>query len=117
MMDEKQDSSEGRGHTRILEEPQNNYGVQVTNHPQMLLMIKGISLSNKRGLNYLNHCALTGRKNVQTRLVEPVPSSINSGDVFILVGSKDLFLWQGREANVLEKARVSSLLTTTANLN
>ena len=48
-----------------------------------------------------------GRKNLQTRLVEPSASSINSGDVFILVNEKDLYLWQGKEANVLEKARVS----------
>ena len=47
-----------------------------------------------------------GRKNVQTRLVEPTAMSVSSGDIFILVGEKDLFLWQGKEANVLEKARV-----------
>ena len=50
---------------------------------------------------------LLGRKNLQTRLVEPTAISINSNDVFILVSDKDLYLWQGKEANVIEKARVS----------
>lgn len=47
-----------------------------------------------------------GRKHVQTRLVQPLATSINSGDVFILVNDSNLFIWQGKDANVIEKARV-----------
>ena len=50
---------------------------------------------------------ITGRRHVQTRIVEPMASSLNSGDVFILVSAKELFIWLGKEANVIEKARVS----------
>ena len=48
-----------------------------------------------------------GRKLVQTRLVEPIAASINSGDVYILVTDRELFQWLGKGANVIEKARVS----------
>ena len=54
-----------------------------------------------------NHYNITGRRHVQTRIVEPMASSLNSGDVFILVNAKELFIWLGKEANVIEKARVS----------
>ena len=49
-----------------------------------------------------------GRKLVQTRLVEPVAASINSGDAYILVTDRELFQWLGKGANVIEKARVSA---------
>ncbi len=49
----------------------------------------------------------SGRKHIQTRLVEPSVTSLNSGDVFLLVSGKQLFNWVGKSANVIEKARVS----------
>ena len=52
-------------------------------------------------------CMYSGRKQIQTRLVEPVTESLNSGDVFVLVKGRQLFLWLGKSANVIEKARVS----------
>ena len=54
--------------------------------------------------NYYN---ITGRRHVQTRIVEPMASSLNPGDAFIVVSAKELFIWLGKEANVIEKARVS----------
>ena len=48
-----------------------------------------------------------GCKSVQTRLVQPVASSVNSSDVFVLIRDNDLFLWSSKDANVIEKARVS----------
>ncbi|XP_077997526.1 uncharacterized protein LOC144450723 isoform X6 [Glandiceps talaboti] len=50
-----------------------------------------------------------GRRNVQVRLVEPVPSSLTSGDVYVLVTPKDVFLWQGEYANVIEKAKAAEI--------
>jgi supervillin len=67
------------------------YGVEFTSHPVMLLHIKG-------------------RKLIQTRLAQPVASSVNSGDVFILLTKKDLFIFQGKTSNVIEKARGTDIV-------
>ncbi len=47
-----------------------------------------------------------GRKHVQLRLVEPSWTSLNSGDCFILINSEYVFLYEGRFANVMERAKV-----------
>ncbi|XP_069067369.1 supervillin isoform X3 [Pleurodeles waltl] len=52
-----------------------------------------------------------GRRHVQTRLVEPRASSLNSGDCFLLLTSHYCFLWVGEFANVIEKAKASELAT------
>ena len=50
---------------------------------------------------------LSGRKRLQTVLIEPKGTSVNSGDVFILVTNKELFQWVGSKVNIMEMARVS----------
>ncbi|KAL4624638.1 supervillin-like [Arapaima gigas] len=50
-----------------------------------------------------------GRRHVQTRLVEPRASSLNSGDCFLLVTPQHCFMWVGEFANVIEKAKASEL--------
>ncbi|XP_023420448.1 supervillin isoform X17 [Cavia porcellus] len=52
-----------------------------------------------------------GRRHVQTRLVEPRASSLNSGDCFLLLSPQNCFLWVGEFANVIEKAKASELAT------
>ncbi|XP_010619648.1 supervillin isoform X5 [Fukomys damarensis] len=52
-----------------------------------------------------------GRRHVQTRLVEPRASSLNSGDCFLLLSPQHCFLWAGEFANVIEKAKASELAT------
>ncbi|XP_060104180.1 supervillin isoform X3 [Heteronotia binoei] len=52
-----------------------------------------------------------GRRHVQTRLVEPRASSLNSGDCFLLLTPHYCFLWTGEFANVIEKAKASELAT------
>lgn len=52
-----------------------------------------------------------GRRHVQTRLVEPRASSLNSGDCFLLLTPHYCFLWVGEFANVIEKAKASELAT------
>ncbi|KAL2085821.1 hypothetical protein ACEWY4_019141 [Coilia grayii] len=50
-----------------------------------------------------------GRRHVQTRLVEPRASSLNSGDCFLLVTTHHCFIWLGEFANVIEKAKAAEL--------
>ncbi|MCI4384422.1 hypothetical protein PGIGA_G00038470 [Pangasianodon gigas] len=52
-----------------------------------------------------------GRRHVQTRLVEPRASSLNSGDCFLLVTPQYCFIWIGEFANVIEKAKAAELAT------
>ncbi|KAM9333016.1 supervillin a isoform 2-T2 [Pholidichthys leucotaenia] len=50
-----------------------------------------------------------GRRHVQTRLVEPRASSLNSGDCFLLITPHHCFIWIGEFANVIEKSKASEL--------
>ncbi|XP_059893675.1 supervillin-like isoform X2 [Gadus macrocephalus] len=52
---------------------------------------------------------IKGRRHVQVRLVEPVASSLNSGDCFLLLTAKHCFMWSGEFANVIEKAKTSEM--------
>ncbi|XP_041421763.1 supervillin isoform X4 [Xenopus laevis] len=52
---------------------------------------------------------IKGRRHVQSRLVEPRASSLNSGDCFLLITPHHCFLWVGEFANVIEKAKASEL--------
>ncbi|XP_077347187.1 supervillin isoform X11 [Lithobates pipiens] len=54
---------------------------------------------------------IKGRRHVQSRLVEPRASSLNSGDCFLLISPLYCFLWVGEFANVIEKAKASELTT------
>ncbi|KAM5157109.1 supervillin [Mantella aurantiaca] len=54
---------------------------------------------------------IKGRRHVQSRLVEPRASSLNSGDCFLLISPHYCFLWVGEFANVIEKAKASELTT------
>jgi hypothetical protein len=49
--------------------------------------------------------------------VEPSGSSLNSGDVFVVIAEEKLFHWVGKSANIIEKARVSQIVHTHAYLS
>ena len=48
----------------------------------------------------------TGGRHIQTRLIEPKTSLMNSGDVFVLVTNKYVHQWNGKNCSIMEKARV-----------
>uniref|UniRef100_A0A8D3BJV4 HP domain-containing protein n=1 Tax=Scophthalmus maximus TaxID=52904 RepID=A0A8D3BJV4_SCOMX len=50
-----------------------------------------------------------GRRHIQTRLVEPRVSSLNSGDCFLLIAPHHCFIWTGEFANVIERNKASEL--------
>uniref|UniRef100_A0A668AU50 Supervillin a n=1 Tax=Myripristis murdjan TaxID=586833 RepID=A0A668AU50_9TELE len=50
-----------------------------------------------------------GRRHVQTRLVEPRASSLNSGDCFLLITPHHCFIWTGEFSNVIEKNKAKEL--------
>jgi len=52
-----------------------------------------------------------GRRSCQARLVSPCASSINSGDSFVLCTPEEVFLWQGKYSNVIERSKSAELAT------
>ncbi|XP_063412509.1 uncharacterized protein LOC134695228 [Mytilus trossulus] len=50
-----------------------------------------------------------GRRRTQVRLVEPVASSVNSGDCYVLVTPDKIIQWVGEYANVIEKAKAADV--------
>lgn len=52
---------------------------------------------------------IKGRTHVQVRLVEPVFSSVNRGDCYLLVTKQKLFRFVGEYANVIERTRSQQL--------
>ncbi|XP_058499364.1 supervillin-like isoform X3 [Solea solea] len=70
-------------------------------------------MSNNSAVPYKNLMLMQikGRRHVQTRLVEPRASSLNSGDCFLLVTPEHCFVWTGEFANVIERAKAMDLAT------
>ncbi|XP_061661137.1 supervillin a isoform X2 [Syngnathoides biaculeatus] len=68
-------------------------------------------MSNNSAVPYkkLMLLQVKGRRHIQTRLVEPRASSLNSGDCFLLITPHHCFLWTGEFANVIEKNKASEL--------
>ncbi|XP_041736948.2 supervillin isoform X1 [Coregonus clupeaformis] len=68
-------------------------------------------MSNNSAVPYkkLMLMQVKGRRHVQTRLVEPRASSLNSGDCFLLITPHHCFIWTGEFANVIEKAKAAEL--------
>ncbi|XP_047146068.1 supervillin isoform X1 [Hydra vulgaris] len=48
---------------------------------------------------------IKGNRHIQTRLVEPKTSSMNSGDVFVLITPKYIHQWNGKNCSIMEKSR------------
>lgn len=70
-------------------------------------------MSNNSAVPYKNLMLMhiKGRRHVQTRLVEPRASSLNSGDCFLLVTPEHCFVWIGEFSNVIERAKARDLAT------
>ncbi|XP_062284538.1 supervillin [Scomber scombrus] len=70
-------------------------------------------MSNNSAVPYKNLMLMhiKGRRHVQTRLVEPRASSLNSGDCFLLVTPEHCFVWIGEFSNVIERAKAKDFAT------
>ena len=53
-----------------------------------------------------------GRRFCQSRVMPPVAESINSGDCYVLVTPSQVFNWQGKFSNVIERARSAEIAMT-----
>lgn len=53
---------------------------------------------------------IKGRRNVQTRMVEPIASNINQGDNFVLITPKELYHFVGKYSNCIEQSRASDIV-------
>ncbi|XP_045766331.1 uncharacterized protein LOC123868038 isoform X2 [Maniola jurtina] len=62
-----------------------------------------------QGTKPLMMLQVKGRRRVQTRLVEPVHTSVNRGDCFLLLTSDQLFQYIGLYANVIERNRSTDI--------
>ena len=74
-------------------------------------MIMIITCLVRAGLIFFVSMA-TGGRHIQTRLIEPNTSLMNSGDVFVLVTPKYVHQWNGKNCSIMEKARVSGFSYT-----
>ena len=52
---------------------------------------------------------MKGRRFCQSRVVPPVAESLNSGDCYILVTPSQVFNWQGKFSNVIERSRSAEI--------
>ncbi|XP_056148674.1 supervillin-like [Lampris incognitus] len=68
-------------------------------------------VSNNSAVPYKNLMLMQvkGRRHIQTRLVEPRVSSLNSGDCFLLVTPEHCFVWIGEFSNVIERAKATDM--------
>lgn len=58
---------------------------------------------NAAPYNDLMLIQIKGRRHVEMRIVQPVSSSVNSGDCFLLVTRNKIFQWMGEFANLMER--------------
>jgi len=75
---------------------------------------KGVALPHQNMLPYREKMLIQvkGRRFCQSRVVPPSPESLNSGDCFILVTPTEVYNWQGKFSNVIERARSAEVAQT-----
>lgn len=81
------------------------------NSKETMVSSDDVTDSNCSPFKSLMLLQIKGRRQVQTRLVEPSAGSLNSGDCFLLVTKEHCTLWSGEFANTAEKAKAVELAT------
>ena len=69
--------------------------------------VEAVTLKETEGPNLLKKklYQIKGRNNIHCRLVEPAAESLNSGDVFLLYDSFNIFQFNGRKSNKMERGK------------
>jgi len=72
---------------------------------------KGVKVPNQNMLPYRDKMLIQvkGRRFCQSRVVPPVSESLNSGDCYILLTPSQIFNWQGKFSNVIERSRSAEI--------
>lgn len=78
---------------------------------------KGSVLSSYSPWKSLMLLQVKGRRHVQTRLVEPVASSVNEGDCYVLVTSSAVYTYIGLYSNVIEQSRAADVASHIQKTN
>ena len=67
-------------------------------------------ISGKAQLKKITVGQFKGRRHVQVCVVKPSKESLSSDDSYLLTTPSQLWIWIGSSSNVIEKARVSTVL-------
>ena len=75
---------------------------------------KGVVVPNQNMLPHREKMLIQvkGRRFCQSRVVPPSGDSLNSGDCYVLVTASEVFNWQGRFSNVIERSRSAEIALT-----
>ena len=103
---EREREEKGSKHAHLAEEAR--AGLQAKEDFSSVQLRSGaVSLPHHNLLPYREKMLIQvkGRRFCQSRLVPPLPESLNYGDCFVLVTPSQVFCWQGRFSNVIERSR------------
>jgi len=107
---EREREAKSSAHAHLAEEAR--AGLQSKEDFTVVQLRSGtVALPHQKMLPYRDRMLIQvkGRRFCQSRLVPPEPQSLNSGDCFVLVTRDQVFCWQGKFSNVIERSRSAEI--------